>query len=224
MSSYLSVEAPPKEGFRGSPPGQYELRASENGKPAVLSGHAATWDSWTEIDSAAEGHFLEKIRRGSFRKTIEESGKRVRVLFDHGRSTLGNMVLGKIRELREDATGLFYTVDLFDGVPDLLVNGLRNGEYGSSFRFKVVQEDFTLRPERSTYNPAGIPERVLTEVQLFELGPVAFPAYSTATAGLRSLSDEFMPRRPGPDWMPEDLKQATVPDWYLGDPPDWHLE
>jgi hypothetical protein len=37
-----------------------------------------------------------------------------------------------------------------------------------------------------------MPERTIREVQLFEFGPVVFPAYPAATAGMRSLTDHYL--------------------------------
>jgi hypothetical protein len=63
---------------------------------------------------------------------------------------------------------------------------------GASFRFKVMREDFNKKPERSDVNPDGLPERTITEAKVMEFGPVTFPAYEGATAGVRSLTDEFI--------------------------------
>jgi hypothetical protein len=46
-------------------------------------------------------------------------------------------------------------------------------------------------PKPSNYNPQGLPECVVTEASVSEFGPVTFSAYGGATAGLRSLTDEF---------------------------------
>ena len=72
-----------------------------------------------------------------------------------------------------------------------LIPGLEAGVYGSSFRFRVVQEQWNDEPGVSDHNPKGLPERTITEVRLFEQGPVTFPASPTATAGVRSLTDQF---------------------------------
>ncbi|MDQ6901240.1 MAG: HK97 family phage prohead protease, partial [Candidatus Dormibacteraeota bacterium] len=73
-----------------------------------------------------------------------------------------------------------------------LLPGLEAGLYGASFRFRVTREDMNNQPERSDYNPEGIPERTIREVELREFGPVTFPAYAGTSVGLRSVTDEFV--------------------------------
>jgi hypothetical protein len=59
-----------------------------------------------------------------------------------------------------------------------------------------MHEQFIERPGKSPHNPEGIPERTLKEVDVPEFGPVTFPAYAGATAGLRTVSvDSFLARR-----------------------------
>lgn len=159
----------------------------EDGEPSdgrTLVGHFARFNEWTEIDSFYEGRFLERIAPGAFKKTMRE--KQPRVLFNHGHDSLGQQALGEITDLREDDEGAYYEVRLFDGLPDLLMDGLRAGVYGASFRFRVMREDILQEPKASDENPAGLPERTIKEVQLYEFGPVTFPAYEGATAGVRS--------------------------------------
>jgi len=72
------------------------------------------------------------------------------------------------------------------------MDGLRAGAYGSSFRFQVQAEQYVNSPVRSDHYPAGLPERTITEAKVFEFGPVTFPAYAGATAGVRAL---WTPRR-----------------------------
>ncbi len=186
---------PPRENlYRGNnTAGAIELR-SEGDRGPVLSGHAAVFNTYTEINSAFEGRFLEKIAPGAFAKTISENRDRIRVLFQHGKDPqIGDKPLGPLRTLEEDATGLRYEVDLLPTAYNAeLEPGLRAGLYGASFRFSTVREDFVSRPTRSDYNPTGLPERTLQEVRLMELGPVTFGAYPEATSGVRSMTDEFL--------------------------------
>lgn len=151
------------------------------------------FDTWYEIDSVWEGKFLERTVMGAFKKTISENRQNVKVLFDHGYDpTVGNKVLGPIAELREDSEGPVGEVPLFDTSYNRdLLPGLEAKVYGSSFRFRVIRDEWNDAPGRSEYNPDGIPERTIKEVRLFEFGPVTFPANPDSTAGVRSQTDNY---------------------------------
>jgi HK97 family phage prohead protease len=152
--------------------------------------------TWYEINSWWEGRFLERTVKGAFKKTISENGQNVRCLYDHGYDyQIGNKVLGAIDDLREDSDSAVGVVPLFDThYCRELLPGLEAGVYGSSFRFRVIQESWNEEPGKSEYNPDALPERTITEVRLFEFGPVTFPANPDATAGVRSLTDSFYER------------------------------
>jgi HK97 family phage prohead protease len=165
----------------------------DDGSVPTLYGHFAVFNRWTEIDSVFEGNFLERIAPGAFRKTFRENRDRIKALFQHGKDPqVGDKPIGRIEELREDETGAYYEVGLYDGVPDLVMGGLRDGQYGASFRFQVMREERHDEVEASEDNPRALPERTLKELRLFEFGPVTFPAYADATAGVRSLTDRFV--------------------------------
>lgn len=201
--------APPREMlYRASYPGM-RLRATgtapgeppdpdgappEPAEPPFLVGHFATFDRWAEINSIFEGNFMERIAAGAFRKTFREQRDSMRVLFQHGRDPqVGDKPLGPITDLREDDIGAAYEVRMLDTSYNAdLIPGLREGLYGASFRFSVIREDFNMEPGVSDTNPAGIPERTIREARVSEFGPVTFPAYADATAGIRSMTDEFI--------------------------------
>jgi HK97 family phage prohead protease len=173
----------------------YELRDGDDGSP-VLTGHFAVFNQWTEIHSIFEGHFMERLVPGAFKKTFAENREQMRVLFQHGRDPqMGNKILGPIDVLEEDDRGAHYEVPLLDGIPSLLLSGLRKKLYGASFRFRVIREEINEKPGKSAHNPEGLPERTVKEVEVSEFGPVTFPAYANATAGVRSLTDEFVMER-----------------------------
>jgi len=177
---------------RALPSNSYELRSSGAGMP-TLRGHFAVWDTWAKIESAWEGTFCERLQAGCMSKTLTEQRDRIRVLFQHGRGgQIGDKVLGPITELREDEHGAYYEVQLLDTSYNRdLLPGLEAGLYGASFRFRVLREHVNNKPERSEYNPEGIPERTIRECHVHEFGPVTFGAYAEATAGVRSLTDKF---------------------------------
>lgn len=217
---------PPKDDIvRAIRPG-FELRSDDDGKPPTMFGHFTEFDSWYEVDSVWEGHFIESIAPGAARKTISENRSEIRALFQHGLDfQVGDKPLGKIADLREDETGVYYEVPLLDAkyVRDDILPGLEAGLYGSSFRFKVLREEWVDEPKSSKRNPDKLPERTIKEFRLFEFGPVTFPANPAATAGVRSLTDEYiMDRfRSKPDRLAELIAstKGPAPSDDAGQPP-----
>jgi HK97 family phage major capsid protein/HK97 family phage prohead protease len=188
----------PRENLiRATFPANLEIRSeTDDGGMPVMDVQFARYNEWTKIDSAFEGTFMERLAPKAFAKTITENTPNMKVLFNHGRDPqIGDKVLGKIESLKDTETGPRAKVPLFDTSYNRdLVDALRAGEYGSSFRFQVVREEFNSKPERSDYNPEGLPERTITEAKVMEFGPVTFPAYQGATAGVRSLTlDDLTP-------------------------------
>jgi HK97 family phage prohead protease len=189
-------------------------RDSGDGMP-TLTGHFAVFNQWTEINSLYEGHFLERVTPGAFAKTFRDNRAQMRVLFQHGKDPqIGDKPLGMIEDVSEDDTGARYEVPMFDTHYNReLLPGLRAGAYGASFRFRVTREDFNRSAERSDYNPQGLPERTVQEVSVSEFGPVTFPAYAGATAGVRSLTDDFLIQAftQSPDRLRELMQHLQVP-------------
>jgi HK97 family phage prohead protease len=175
-----------------------EVRAAkdDSGSLGRLVVRFSPFDTWYEINSVYEGRFLERTVPGAFTKTMQESRDSIRVQFDHGHDTaVGSRVLGKVADLREDEDGAVLEADLFDTSYNRdLLPGLQANAYGSSFRFRAIKDSWTDDPGRSEHNPDGIPERTLTEVRMFEAGPVVFGASPTASAGMRSMTDAFWER------------------------------
>ena len=182
--------------FRARPSG-FELRYDGEGDAMpTLVGHLAVFNEWAEINSVVEGHFLERIDPGAFTKTINESRDSMRVRFQPGKDpTIGDKPLGPIRSLEVDDKGLAYEVPLLDTSYNRDIMAMLASDppvLGSSFRFKVMRESVNRKPTRSDYNPRRLPERTVQEVRMQEFGPVTFPAYAGAKAGLRSLTDRML--------------------------------
>lgn len=183
-----------------------ELRA-DDAESNVMAGHFAVFDTWTEIHSWFEGDFLERIAPGAFAKTIKENRDQVVVQYDHGFDFhVGDSPLGPIDVLREDAEGPYYEVPLLDTdynrdriLPLLRGRTLDGDDHGSllgaSFRFRVIKDEWDRAPKKSAHNPDQLPERTIREVRLYEFGPVVFPAYPDATAGMRGLTDHYLERQ-----------------------------
>jgi len=144
----------------------------------TLEGYAAVFDSPTLIDSW-EGRFEERIAPGAFAKTIQERTPVVQ--FDHGHDiATGSVPIAAIDDIREDKRGLFVAARMFDNprvepIRQAIAGGAIDG---MSFRFRVVREEWDESGDTDV--------RTIREAELFELGPVVFPAYEQTTVGVRS--------------------------------------
>lgn len=160
---------------------------------------------WYEINSYWEGRFIERTIPGAFKNTINAAKRgdgtySTKVLFNHGMDlTIGDKMLGVptgFAEVNQDGYhGPQLDVPMLDTSYNRdLVPGIRAGAYGSSFMFEAMREDWVHEPDVSSYNPEALPERTLSEVRVFEGGPVTWPASPTATAGMRSIAgtDKFV--------------------------------
>jgi HK97 family phage prohead protease len=158
----------------------FESRATSTDDGLTLEGYAAVFNSPTRIDSW-EGTFDEVIAPGAFSKTIRE--RKPVMQFDHGHDiATGSVPIGAIEDIREDKLGLFVSARLHDNARvEPIRQAIASGAIdGMSFRFRVVREEWD-------ESDKDIPVRTIKEVELFELGPVVFPAYESTTVGVRSL-------------------------------------
>jgi HK97 family phage prohead protease len=175
-----------------------EFRSTKDDEDNIglLSGHFSAFNNWYRVSSMFEGNFIERIAPGAFGKTITEDRSGMRVLYDHGFDpSVGNKVLGPIRELREEDEGGYYEVPLFDTSYNRdLLPGLRAGQYGASFRMKVEDDEWDDEPRSAEHNPEAVPERTITRAKVMEFGPVTFPANPQASASVRSATDQFYSR------------------------------
>lgn len=168
----------------------------------VLVVRFSPFNTWYEIDSMWEGKFLERTVKGAFKRTIaahnaatKVDAHSVKTLFNHGMDfNIGDKLLGDIEELKEYPDSPRSTVRLWDTSYNRdLLPGLRRDAYGSSFMFRVIQDEWNDEPEKADHNPDGLPERTIKEIRLFEAGPVTFPANPAASAGMRcvSVTDDY---------------------------------
>lgn len=134
----------------------------------ILSGYAAVFDSLSEN----LGGFKEKIAKGAFTKTLQNS-QDVRCLFGHntmhviGRQSAGTLTLS------EDDKGLYFEVlpdTSISWVSDLIKSIERGDITGCSFGFNIVSDE-------KVGDIDGLAIYQLNEVELYEVSPVAFPAY-----------------------------------------------
>ncbi len=160
-----------------------ELRAASD--TSRISGYAAVYNSPTNIG----GDFEEVILPGAFRRTLAE-GADVRALVNHDENlVLGRTASGTLR-LREDSKGLFFECDLPDTstANDLRTLIKRNDVNQCSFGFYAMAQNWVEQG-------SGIIRRELTDVELFDVSIVTYPAYSDTSVSARSLFPDGKPER-----------------------------
>lgn len=163
-----------------------ECRELDNGQ-TVIEGYAAVFyqpgNSDTEFELRKRPRMVERVANTAFDRLLGETHD-VRGLFNHdpnhllGRTTAGTMTLSK------DERGLRYAITLDteqESHRDLRRRVQRGDLTGSSFGFNIRKDHW----ERSD----GLDVRNILDVELFDVGPVTFPAYAATTAAARSEGD-----------------------------------
>ena len=147
---------------------------SSNGKK--LTGYAAIFNSEADL-----GGFVEVVRNGAFRKSLE-GGTNIRALYHHQGDALLGTTRGGTLKLKEDAHGLAFELALPDTTHgrDLAILVDRGDVAGCSFGFRV--RDGGDRWEQR----GGQLVRELLDVDLVEITLTADPAYTDTTLAMRS--------------------------------------
>ena len=106
----------------------------------------------------------------------------IQLLFEHGDDqNLGRMPVGKITSLRDMPDGLYYRAELLDGLPELVVSGLRRSAAAAS-RFADRGRAEPLPLSGQERNPLALPESTVLEARLREISLTPFPVYRGTTA------------------------------------------
>ena len=161
-----------------------DVHVDVEGGRRTLTGVPIVFDQWTEINGW-EGRFKERIAPGALTKTLAERGDKVKVLYNHGYDPqIGEKPLGKPSVMDVRSEGLYVEVPLADTSYNKDLEALIDvgALDGMSFRFGVVADEWEERDSE-------LPERTITELRLYELGPVTFPAYEATTLGVRSRTE-----------------------------------
>lgn len=157
---------------------ELRVEADDDGIKKIV-GYTAVFNKW----SSDLGGFREKIRPGTFSKTIKNGD--VRATFNHDPNIVFGRNKAKTLKLKEDDNGLFSEVIPPDTqqARDIMVSIERGDITQQSFAFRTIEDDWV-------YKKDGTAERTLIEVDLLDIAFVTYPAYPDTTVALRSL-DEF---------------------------------
>lgn len=176
-----------------------QLRAdTADSMPSKISGHAAMFDSLSED----LGGFREQIAAGAFTKTLLTAD--IRALFNHDANLiLGRNMAGTLR-LKEDLTGLAIEIDPPDTTTarDLMVSIKRGDITQMSFGFYTVSDKWA--------KVNGDWVRTLLEVELFDVSPVTYPAYTQTDVAVRSLEQAKRLAIPPDDSWSYDIRRRRL--------------
>lgn len=135
---------------------------------------------------------IETIKPGAFTRALREK-QDVRCLFNHdANNLLGRTKAGTLR-MSQDGTGLHFDCDIDPEVSlaaDVQRMIQRGDLDGCSFAFQVTK--VTWREEKGA-DGRMISYRDIEDVDLFDVGPVTYPAYEGTSVGERSLWPDGIP-------------------------------
>lgn len=188
--------------FLGQESSRVELREDDGKTPKIVGLAAVTYNGTAKTQYKLWDKTFERIMPGTFDRAVAEDD--VRGLFNHdpnqllGRATAGTLSLAVTKR------GLAYEITPGDTTVgrDVLEHVRRGDLQGSSFSFTVTDEAW--RKEK------GISIREITGVNLFDVGPVTFPAYEATTTAIRAESDLGEARASFDRWEAELGREATA--------------
>lgn len=158
------------------------LETREDGQKRISGVASVFYDGTPNTEYELWPGLHERIAPGAFERALKEQHD-VRALFNHD----SNLVLGRTKSgtLRLSVTreGLAYEVEPADTTAyrDTVAHLERGDVDGSSFAFQVTREEWSYDSKRK------IDVREIKDVQLYDVGPVTYPAYEASSAGLRGI-------------------------------------
>jgi HK97 family phage prohead protease len=175
-----------------------ETRDGDDPDAMIVYGYAAVFNSRTEI---RKGQF-EQIEPGTFTRTLA-AGADVRLNFNHDPSQILARTESGSLTLWEDDHGLGYRGELNPDDPQAvsIYAKIKRGDVSaSSFMFDIKDE--------AVEDVDGGRLFKIRDVDLYDVAPVTFPAYDTATVSARTIQrrmniDETSNQRASPGIVPK---------------------
>ena len=170
---------------------ELRIEEREEGKTPKIIGHAAIFNSLSED----LGGFREQIAPGAFTEAITKDD--IRALWNHNPDHVLGRNLAKTLVLSEDTRGLAIEIIPPDTqfARDLAVSIARGDISQMSFAFSVKPNGQNWGKDES-----GQVIRTLTNVRVYDVSPVTYPAYQQTDVAVRSMTD----------WQ-----KSIVPDYSL---------
>lgn len=174
----------------------------------VISGYAAVYyradDAGTQYELMPE--YFERIKAGAFDRALAER-QDVRALFNHDPNhVLGRSKSGTLR-MTADSVGLRYEVDMpnTQTARDLAESVKRGDVSGSSFAFSVTSEGQEIERSKD-----GTTYRNIKDADLYDVSVVTYPAYESATSGIRTAENVEEARAALERWESEQTSEVDA--------------
>jgi uncharacterized protein len=169
-----------------------ETRAVDGADRPAIVGNAVVYNAWTTIADDRWKQVQEVVRPGAFKSALEAK-QDIRALINHN----PDLVLGRTRsgtlELRESSGALetvIYPPET-TAARDLMELMRRGDVSGMSFAFTVRKGGETVTKKEGEDGRRVI-QRELTDLDLYDVSVVTYPAYEQTHAAIRSHVTEIL--------------------------------
>lgn len=164
-----------------------KVQIRESGSSPSIVGYAAVF--YREGESNTEyriwSDYVERLDPGCFDRAIAEKHD-ARGLFDHDSQNLLGRVSNGTCNLTVDDVGLRFEIPFDKDDPDhqRVAAKIRRGDLsGCSFAFANASSEWE---EKTDAAGASLWIRNITDLDLYDVGPVTYPAYEATEVGLRT--------------------------------------
>lgn len=183
--------------------GSVELREPTRGDQYIadIAGHAALFNTRSQF---LYGMFFEEIAPGAFDDVLSDD---VRCLVNHERGQVLARMSANNMQIGVDDRGLWYEASVPDTQAgrDLILSMKLGNIRESSFGFEVAR-----RGDEWGTDEEGREIRTITKVaRLYDVSPVAFPAYLDTDVAVRML-DQRRQQRGGDEPKPSDANISDI--------------
>ncbi|SEM81517.1 HK97 family phage prohead protease [Paenibacillus sp. OV219] len=167
--------------LRFIPADNIEVRSSEGESTTrTIAGYVVKFNQRSQL---IWGEFYERVAKGAFSSSLRDNT--IKAFWNHR----SDFVLGSTKNatlrLWEDDVGLRFEIDLPNNSwgNDAFESIQRGDVDGVSFGFYVRADTWQYLKEEDVY------ERTLLDVNLFEVSPTPFPAYTDSEVSQRSINE-----------------------------------